>query len=129
MTSTAPARSQRPVVETPSRSIRAVPLPPSTGGSRLGAWLPKEKAPVGMWGALAVVCGFAIAYAGAIAVPTGTSYNLREVERTIALEESRSERLTAERSRLLSLPSVLARVRRLGVVAPAPADVLLAPRP
>ncbi|MFM7323252.1 MAG: hypothetical protein ACKO5K_17280 [Armatimonadota bacterium] len=129
MTTTDSARTVRTVVGTPGRSVRAVPAPEVAARPRSAAFLPGEKTPTGIWSVVAAVGGVAIPYLGAIAVPTGTSYNLREVERRITAEETRNERLTAQRSRLLSLPSLLGRARKLGVVQPAPVDVVLAPKP
>jgi len=130
MTSTATPRAQRAsATDETVLSIRAVALPSRGLVGDATVLLPRERSSMRVWGFLGILSGLAIAYAGAIAAPTGTSYDLRSVEKQIAAEAARQELLTSERSRLLSLPSVLSRARRFGIVEPAPVDAVLAPRP
>lgn len=90
--------------------------------------LPREPFSLAVSAPLAVLVGLSLSYAATITVPTASAYELKSVEREIAREKSRQERLVSRKASLEVLPRLLDRGKALGIATPVPVSLVLEPR-
>lgn len=125
------AASPNPVVAPSRRSVDIETVAPVTSARRKvpRLLLPREPFSVAVSGPLAVLVGLSLSYAATITVPTASAYELKSVEREIAREKARQERLVSRKASLEVLPRLLDRGKALGIATPVPVSLVLEPRP
>jgi hypothetical protein len=115
----------------PSRRIVEVETVAPVSQARQSArrvLLPREPFSLAVSAPLAVLVGLSLSYAATITVPTASAYELKSVEREIAREKSRQERLVSRKASLEVLPRLLDRGKALGIATPVPVSLVLEPR-